>query len=80
MHFKGDKNPQHAFLRRGSKAGGSVLKDITACKNHFEIMNEIFRTPNPLFPSPVSSAWLYVALLVGFPESVLVDESGIIPC
>jgi hypothetical protein len=22
MDFKGDKNPQHAFLRVGSKAGG----------------------------------------------------------
>jgi hypothetical protein len=24
MDFKGDKNPQHTFLRRGSKAGGSM--------------------------------------------------------
>jgi hypothetical protein len=24
MDFKGDKNPKHAFLRTGSKAGGPV--------------------------------------------------------
>jgi hypothetical protein len=29
--FKGDKNPQHTFLRMGSKAGGPMLKDFTAC-------------------------------------------------
>jgi hypothetical protein len=29
--FKGDKNPQHAFLRRGSKAVGSMSLDFTVC-------------------------------------------------
>jgi hypothetical protein len=29
--FKGDKNPQYAFLRRGSKVVGLVSLDFTAC-------------------------------------------------
>jgi hypothetical protein len=30
--FKGDKNPQYTFLRMGSKAGGPMTHDFTACK------------------------------------------------
>jgi hypothetical protein len=29
--FKGDKNPQHTFLRMGSKAGDPMSCDFTAC-------------------------------------------------
>jgi hypothetical protein len=29
MDFKDDKNPQHTFLRRGSKAVGTMPKDFT---------------------------------------------------
>jgi hypothetical protein len=29
--IKGDKNPQHDFLRRGSKAVGLMSYDFTAC-------------------------------------------------
>jgi hypothetical protein len=29
--FKGDKNPQHDFLRRGSKAVGPTSFNFTAC-------------------------------------------------
>jgi hypothetical protein len=32
MDFKGDKNLQHTFLWMGSKAGGPMLQDFTACK------------------------------------------------
>jgi hypothetical protein len=36
--FKGDKIPQHYFLRRGSKAAGPMSKDFTASKkNPFEV-------------------------------------------
>jgi hypothetical protein len=31
-NFKGDKNPQHAFFQRGSKAVGPMSLDSTACK------------------------------------------------
>jgi hypothetical protein len=31
MVFKGDENPQHAFLRRGSKTVGPLSFDFTAC-------------------------------------------------
>jgi hypothetical protein len=29
--FKRDRNPQHVFLRRGSKAVGLMPKDFPAC-------------------------------------------------
>jgi hypothetical protein len=35
--FKGDKNPQHAFLQRGSDVGGPTSWDFTACKNHLQV-------------------------------------------
>jgi hypothetical protein len=35
--FKGDKNPHHTFLRMGSKAGGPMSLDFTACKNHLQV-------------------------------------------
>jgi hypothetical protein len=38
--FKGDKNAQHAFLWRGSKARDPMLSDIKACKNHLGSMNK----------------------------------------
>jgi hypothetical protein len=41
--FKGDKNPQHAFLRRGSKAVGSMSLDFTAHWNPFEVWTKIIR-------------------------------------
>jgi hypothetical protein len=31
IDFKSNKNPQHDFLRRGSKAVGSMSQDFTAC-------------------------------------------------
>jgi hypothetical protein len=34
--FKGDKNQQEVFLRRGSKAVGYITKNFTVCKNRFE--------------------------------------------
>jgi hypothetical protein len=30
--FKGDKNPQHAFLQRDSKVGGPMSSNFMACK------------------------------------------------
>jgi hypothetical protein len=30
-YFKGDKNPQHTFLRKGSKAGSRMSYDVTSC-------------------------------------------------
>jgi hypothetical protein len=30
--FKGDRNPQHTFLQMGSKAGGPMSEDFTACQ------------------------------------------------
>jgi hypothetical protein len=46
--FKGDKNTQHAFLRRGSKAFGPMSQDFTACKNYLQI--KIFHTAKFIIP------------------------------
>jgi hypothetical protein len=37
--FKGHKNPQRAFLWRGSKAVGPMSYDFTACKQSFRSTN-----------------------------------------
>jgi hypothetical protein len=36
-HGRGDKNPQHAFLSRESKAGDIISNDFTGCKNHLQV-------------------------------------------
>jgi hypothetical protein len=41
--FKGDKNLQHAFLWRGSKAVGPMLQDFTACETFIASIKEILR-------------------------------------
>jgi hypothetical protein len=38
--FKGDKIPQHTFLRRGSKVVGPTSQDFTACKKSLRSMNK----------------------------------------
>jgi hypothetical protein len=35
--FKGDKNPQQAFLRKGSKAIVPTSKILRHVKNHFKV-------------------------------------------
>jgi hypothetical protein len=68
----GNKNLQHAFLRRGSKAVG-MLKIPSKYEQRY------FVRPNSSFPSPSSSClatrWLVVAC-----QRALVEEYGVFPC
>jgi hypothetical protein len=51
MDFKGDKNPLHIFLRRGSKAGdvrsSGMLKKSRGMKEIFCRQNPHFLHPDP---------------------------------
>jgi hypothetical protein len=65
--FKGDENPQHTFLRMGSKAGHPMSQDFTTRKIYVDV-SKILNTQNS--HSFVHSSYsLYMSLTVGLPAS-----------
>ena len=64
--FKGDKNPEHHFLRRGSKAVG---RRFTACKRTLRAWIELvmFRKQNSeAISHPKSQDWIELVQSVGW--------------
>jgi hypothetical protein len=51
--FRGDKSPQHAFLRKGSKAGGPCRNILRHVKITCKYEQKYSARPNSLIPLPV---------------------------
>jgi quinol-cytochrome oxidoreductase complex cytochrome b subunit len=67
--FKGDKNPQHPFLRRRIKPSAPCRKILWHVKESFEVWNKIFVRQKFIIFFTSSSCFATRWLLVGFPES-----------
>jgi hypothetical protein len=50
MDFKGDKNPQHAFVRNGNIAVGPMSQDFAAYYRSLTSMKEILRDAQFIVP------------------------------
>jgi hypothetical protein len=68
IDFKGDKNPQHAFIRRGSKAVRSCLK-ILHVESSLEVFTKILRKTKFLIYLSSSSCFATRWLIIGLQES-----------